>query len=323
MDASMFLQKETVASLRGRQSQMQLSRRLGFTYNQVNRWELGRARMDWPAFERLCRVASTDLEGALFHALTYKGKAKDYGAIVRLLCGGRPVSAAATSLGLSRHKLDRWVTNKVPPTLLDMLRIFDAAAAATTDFLVKLCGERATEALRQEMRLALRRKALAAAHPLSAAAELVFVLPEYEAVRRHRRGYLAGRLGISVDQEEKLIQAMVDCELLKFTKGKYELTLGPSSLSTKPPAFADHATIIKYWLTKAAAKIDAETHDRANQRASVMNYRVLAVSQKAYDEIMERFVQFYREIGLIVRDDDESPTQLAVMAQQVFSPLVD
>src|ERR1041385_2422027 len=61
------LAEEVLCQLRGELSQRQLSEKLGYTFNQIGKWESGAVRIKWDDFLRLAQVVNVPIEQGFRH----------------------------------------------------------------------------------------------------------------------------------------------------------------------------------------------------------------------------------------------------------------
>src|SRR5687767_4395102 len=111
--------RDLLRALRGRRSQRQLSRKLGFSSNVVYRWESGRAA---PAAHEFFRLAALVVrtpylrlleagfrydEGRRTHDLA---DAKGVAGWLEAMRGELPITSLAESTGCSRFVISRWLS---------------------------------------------------------------------------------------------------------------------------------------------------------------------------------------------------------------------
>ena len=132
--------RELIRAVRGRRSQEQLSRRLGYRSNPVSEWEGGRR---WPTaseFLRVCVVCGIEVAplAATFHppSAPALGVADDKGVAAWLtaLRGNATVVDVARRIGVSRSAVSRWMSGAARPRLPAFLALIDACTGRLADF---------------------------------------------------------------------------------------------------------------------------------------------------------------------------------------------
>ena len=124
--------RQFVRAVRGRRSQMSLSRRLGFRANVVAHWESGRSFPTAAIALQACRIRRTDVQGAFrrFDERTAElVEVLDDEALAAWLekkRGQTPVGELAQRAGLSRFVVSRILHAKTRVRLPDFFRLVEA-----------------------------------------------------------------------------------------------------------------------------------------------------------------------------------------------------
>lgn len=116
------LRKTILRTVRGERSQDFVNQRLGYTFNQMSRWEKGQRALAWQNFVLLCEACEFDLAKALHEGLGFPVDLRAPEALFARLIGDRTRIAAAEAMGVSRHVLGRWLARGTEPHLDDVLK---------------------------------------------------------------------------------------------------------------------------------------------------------------------------------------------------------
>src|SRR5688500_1534801 len=204
--------------LRGRRSQPLFSRRLGYRTNVAYAWESGRRSPTAAEMLRAAALVGVDVRAALapffYRHLPETIAALDptspelVAALLRDLRGPAPMRILAERTGLSRSSISRILAGRTEPRLPTFFRLVDAVSRRLLDLLAGLVDVAQIPAAREEWtRLdALRR--LAFENPLSVAVQRVLELEGYARRGPHRRGWIAARLAITVEVEDRALAAL-------------------------------------------------------------------------------------------------------------------
>lgn len=95
--------RELVRAVRGKLSQAQLNRKLGYETNQLYRWEAGKRSISWVNFEKLTRACKVDLRKVLKREFGYSGSADDSASLLRHFVGQSSVSGFAKTMRWRRR----------------------------------------------------------------------------------------------------------------------------------------------------------------------------------------------------------------------------
>ena len=221
---------QLIRALRGRRSQAQLSRRLGYASNVVFDWETGRRFPTAAVTLRVARACGVDVRAALERFLPAQGwrrvdAASPRGIVLLLenLRGGQQLNALAQATGQSRFAISRWLRGRTEPRLPDFLALVDASSLRLLDFLATLVDPQSIPLLRDEwQQLTLARK-LAYEVPWSHAVLRALELDAYRALRRHVPGLIAGWLGISVEEEARCLELLSQAGQIHRARGRYRV----------------------------------------------------------------------------------------------------
>ncbi len=294
------LAAELVRAVRGKRSQVAFSRRLRCKSNVLYNWEAGRR---WPTASRFlwaCERAGIDVRAAL--RTFYRADpawlteldpdtAQGISCLLRDLKGNTAQGEVASKSGLSRFAIARYLKGQAEPKLPDFLRLIEALSLRLLDFLSVLvdpAGLPSTKARWLELQAA--RKA-AFELPWSHAILLMLETRAYSELPQHREGWLAGRLGISVEEERSCLAVLHTTGQIELAQGRYRASAGKTVDTRLDPAAGQQ---LKLWW----AKLAVERLER--QAAGRYSYNLFGVSARDYDRIEELLLAYYRELRAIV-----------------------
>ena len=221
---------ELVRSVRGGQSQASLSRRLGYRSNIVSRWEAGaafptaarflsalrRVRPSEPTYERVFFARAPQSLREL-DATSSAGVA----AFLRELRGRTPIQNIARDSGFNRYSVSRWLSGDAEPRLPEFLRLIEVMSRRLLDFLACLTDPTRINSVAAPWKRLELARALAYEMPWSHA---VLRALELDATgRQHQKAWLAERLGLSLVDVTRALDALVRTGQVKKTHGRFVL----------------------------------------------------------------------------------------------------
>jgi transcriptional regulator with XRE-family HTH domain len=290
---------ELVRALRGRRSQTAFSKRLGYRSNVVSAWEAGRAfptAADFfavlersgrkfadvlPAFYRL----PTD---AVAHDLT---SARGVAAFLDDLRGRTAVVDLARSAGRSRFAVARWLKGEAQPRLPDFLRLVESASLRLLDFLACFVDPAQLPSLANAWRNLENARRAAFELPWSHAVLRVIELAEYQKLRRHRPGFIAERLQISREDEERCLELLLETGQLRREGARLRLG-APLTVDTR----GDRQRSLRvkaFWTSVALERLQGGAD-------GTFSYNLFSVSRSDLAKIQELFRSYFRELRRIV-----------------------
>ena len=208
------LARELIRALRGRRSQTALSRRLGLQSNPVYRWEAGRA---WPSAQQLfqvCRVTRVSYDAKL--AAFVRGAAVSdleteagVATLLKTLGNAMSMQELARRTGVSRFVVSRWLSGKTDIRLPDLLRFIEVTTLRLLDFINALVDPELLPSARSAWRKLIGLRKAAYDAPWSHAILRAVELEDYRRAKRLGEGWFAKRLGISVAEERRCIELLL------------------------------------------------------------------------------------------------------------------
>ncbi len=290
---------ELVRALRGRRSQTAFSKRLGYRSNVVSAWEAGRAFPTASDFFRLLersgRRLSEALAGfqrlpadALAHDLT---TARGVAAFLDDLRGRTAIVDLARSAERSRFAVARWLKGEAEPRLPDFLRMVESASLRLLDFLACFVDPVTLPSLSSAWRNLENARRAAFEMPWSHAVLRVVELAEYQKLRRHRPGFIAERLRISRDEEQRCLDLLLETGQLRREGPR--LRLG-ATLTVDTRGDRQRSQRLKaFWTNVALERLQGGTD-------GTFSYNLFSVSREDLTKIQELFRSYFRELRRIV-----------------------
>lgn len=289
--------QQFMRAVRGSLSQQAFARRLGYRANPITDWEHGRR---YPTAAEALRAAARvkiDVAAAFqrFQPELTLHKGRDGFALadwLRALCVKSSVRELAERGGVSRFALGRWLSGQRMPRLPDFFRVVDAATARLPDLLAALVPIEHVPALRERHAAERAARTLAFEEPWSEAVLRVLETPAYRALSRHEDGFIARRLGITLEQEQRVLEGLLAAQLIALDAGLYleQRSLNVDTRGGKQALYA----LKRHWADTAAARAEHPL------RGDLFAYSVISLSAADLDKVRHLLHETYREIRSVV-----------------------
>ncbi len=294
------LASEILRALRGHRSQPAFSRRLGYKSNVAYRWESGKA---FPSAAKGLQVAEkfgVDLRAGLerffrgtpeWLAKVEPTSAHGVTELIRYLVGITPIGEVARRAERSRFAVSRWLKGEAEPRLPELLLLVDVASQRLLDFVEILVDPSAlpTAAASWSELQAAREAAYAA--PWAHAVLRVLELTEYKSLRQHQSGWIAARLGISVEEEGKCLELLASSKQIRRVGRRWVIDETRTVDTRTDP---ERSREVKRWWTKVALERTEQGHEHRS------SYAVFNVSEKDLTEVATLYREFYDRLRAIV-----------------------
>lgn len=294
------LSSELMRALRGRRSQVAFSRRLGYRSNVAYLWESGRAFPTAARFFAAC--ARVGVEPAAALERFYRGRpawlddadltqAAGPAALLSDLRGGTPVAELARAAARSRFAVGRWLKGEAEPRLPDFLRMVEATSLRLLDFVACLVDPAALPSVADEWTQleAARRAAYEA--PWSHAVLRALELSDYRSLPRHEPGWIAARIGIDAEAEQRLLSLLAGTGQIREQDGRWQPTEARTVDTRQDP---EAARVLKaHWGRVATERLAAGAE-------GLFSYNLMGVSDADFARIEELQRSYFREVRAIV-----------------------
>lgn len=308
---------DLLRAIRGRRSQLAFSRRLGYRTNVVYAWEAGRS---WPTAARALQAAERtgiDVRAAItqFYRSTPKWlervvptSAEGISALLDDLRGRTSIVELARAAKCSRFAVSRWLKAEAEPRLPDFLMMIETSSLRLLDFLAALTNPAELPSVAKAWsELEASRKA-AYEVPWTQAVLRAFELTDYRRLPRHVPGWIASRLGISAEEEQRCIKLLARTGQIRQRAGRWELR-EVQAVDTRRDARAELAA--KAWWTELALERQLHSQD------SVFSYNVFAVSERDLGQVKDLYRAYFRQVRSIIAQSQPSERVALISVQLV------
>lgn len=304
--------------LRGKRSQLALSRRLGYQSNPVREWEAGRRFPTAAETLRLAKTVGVNVHGAFtrFHAgcapILFDSEQLDDDAVARWLSalrGSTTVAELARRSGESRYALSRLFAGQTRPRLPAFLHLVDVITGRVSALVAELVDIRRLPELSAVYERHCAAKELAFLEPWSEAIVRLIETEAYRALPRHIPGWIACRLGIDEATESRCIDKMVHAGVIAKGDGKF-CPSAPLSVDTSdnPKGVLQ---IKRHWAQVATARLSEPTE------GDLFAYNAISLSHQDLARVRTLLQHTYREIRAIVAASPNEETAALVQLQLV------
>ncbi len=289
--------QQFLRALRGTRSQRAFARRLGYRGNPLTDWEHGRRYPSAKEALRAAARAGIDVRAALASfapnaPLVLGPRGPELGPWLAAQAEGITIGALAERSGLSRSAIGRWLSDQRQPRLPDFFTLVDAITVRLPELVAALVPIGAVPALAPRHARAESARRLAFEEPWTEAILRVLESPQYRALAAHVEGYVAARLGIPLELEQRALARLEAADLIRWDGRRYG-ELRPLTVDTHGSPDAQRA-LRHHW-----SRVAGERALCPGLR-DLFGYNVFAVSSADYDAIAERLRAVFAEIRSIV-----------------------
>jgi len=310
--------REFLVALRGKRSQVQWSRRLGYRSNVAYAWESGRRSPTAAELFRACGRAGkppTEMLRAFFGRepawldevdLT---EAEGVAVFLQALRGSSAIGELAAAVGASRYAVSRWLTGKTQPRAPDFFRMIQATSVRLLDFLSTAIDPAALPSIAVRWGQLEARRRGAGQHPWTQAIMRAFEVDAYVQLPQHRYGWLTEFLSLPDGVEETAVGFLVDTGQVAWTGTHYR----SNTVNVDTRAIPEVSRALKgHWSRVASERVVAGAPGQ-------FSYNVFAVSAADFERIRELHLGYFRAMRAIVAESE--PCEVVAVANVQLFPL--
>ncbi|HKP62265.1 MAG TPA: DUF4423 domain-containing protein [Polyangiales bacterium] len=311
------LSRELLRALRGRRSQAQLSRRLGYASNVVFDWESGRRAPTAASALLLARRTGVDvahvLQTFLRSPARARGKLETPRGVRDLMLemrGNLQIAELARAIGCSRFAVSRWLQGSTQPKLPDFLAFVEHSTLRLLDFLAAFVDVEALPSVRAQWRELSLARQLAYDVPWSHAVLRALELEEYRSLQRHVPGWIAGRLGIAEAEERRCLELLERSGQIQRERGRLSVAETRTVDTRSDPARSRE--LRAFWARVGTDRFAAGAEGE-------FAFNLFGVSSADLERIRQLQRAFFSELRSIVARSE--PTEQVVLLNLQLLPL--
>jgi transcriptional regulator with XRE-family HTH domain len=311
------LAAELIRALRGRRSQGATNRRLGRSSNVSHTWERGTRAPRASDFFKLARLAGVDVDGTLSNfAPDVQGaprgeKRRALSVWLVALAGDRSQRDLAAKVGRDRNTIARWLDGATEPRLPDLLRFVGATTQRLLDFVAAFADPRTLPSLREAHADLERQRHLAYELPWAHAVLRLLELHAYAELPEHVPGFIAARVGITLELEVECLTALARAGQIYKRRGKWRVRRVLTVDTREDPEA--NLRLKRHWSEVALGRIGGD----ALAAGSLFSYNLFAISDEGLVAIREAHLQYFERLRAIV-SECRRPTRLALANVQLL-----
>ncbi len=294
--------QQLIRQLRGKRSQLALSKRLGYKGNPVRGWEAGRRYPTALGTLLLAKKVGVDVEAGFrrFHTaseLHLVGElAEDNQSLADWLMslkGSVTVAELARRSGRSRYAIGRWLFGETKPRLPEFLELVDAITGRGSALVAELVDLKAIPALLAIHNKHQAARDLAFEEPWTEAIMRVLETQEYAQLPSYQPGWLSARLQISEETETRCVKRMVEAGIVAIRRGKLVRGANLAIDTGRDPQKV--LALKRHWASVGVQRLEEEPRD-----LDLFAYNAISLSREDLAKIRILLQHSYREIRSIV-----------------------
>lgn len=307
--------RELLRAIRGKRSQVQFSRWLGYRSNVAADWEGGhRSPTASTLFHAMQRVGIDVNAGFMaFHPGSADAFPQGLPRWLREVRGRASQGQIAERAGASRHQVRRWMSGEAEPRVPQLLGLIHALTGRAPDWVASFVNIAEVPTLHAPYRSARTAARLAYDHPWTSAIRMLIDSDAYRA--EPTDAFLGQALGIAADELSESVEALISAGLAERLGAR----LRPLSTFTSDAKVSgkDRVRLKAHWAQVAADRL--RDGPRADDLVS-LNLAVLSRDDLVRVRDLQR--EYFRALRSLVASSTPEEEAVLVM-MQVMSLMPD
>jgi transcriptional regulator with XRE-family HTH domain len=290
--------RELVRALRGRHSQTATRRRLKRNSNVLHAWETGTRYPRSSDFLQLLQLSGRPPLALLSRFAPCRGASPRALSTSWLngLVRDRSQAELSRVLGVNRNTIARWLTGKTEPRLPQLLAFIEATTQRLLDFLGEAAGPLPLPSIASAYADLQLQRSLAYSRPWSHAVLRALELEPYRALPRHQPGFIAARLGITLEEEEQCLAALLRAKQIRRRAGRFQVGRVLAVDTRDDPA--GNLALKRHWFATASRQLQCQgvTAD------ALASYNLFAISDTDLERVRQAHLDYYERVRAIVAE---------------------
>jgi DNA-binding transcriptional regulator YiaG len=288
--------RELVRALRGKRSQAAMRRRLRRSSNVLHAWETGSR---YPRASDFVQLLQTSGRSPL---VVLNGFAPCRGAAPRALVTSwlngllrdRSQTELSRQLSVNRNTVARWLAGETEPRLPQLLELVELTTQRLLDLLSELAEPGVLRSVAAAQADLQRQRGLAYSQPWAHAVLRALELDEYRALPQHEVGFVARRVGITLDEEEACLSALLRAKQIRRHRGRFRVARVLAVDTREDPA--GNLALKRHWFGVASRRL--EQHGIPEQ--GLASYNLFAIAESDYERVRQAHLDYYERVRAIV-----------------------
>lgn len=311
---------ELLVALRGNHSPIELSKAMGYNYNQVRRWEMREKQFRWDEFCLYCNAVEIPLNKVLSDVFCFQ--AQDPMTFLSFLHANRFPLLTIDELSEKLHRhpsaIRRYLEGEIFPDLEFVLAYIDLDYNRLAHFVLRLLPPGSSSALTARFEPDIQMPLKEAEFPLASAIEGWLATQFYGDLATHDDEFIAKRVGSTADEVKRILETMLKAGTVKCdSNGKYSLTY--NSLLLPNGEKGSQFRFYKYWSERAASRLRDDHVINHGPVKGAGLCRVAAVSKDTSKKLNEILMRTDAEIRMLLEKAEDPCEDVRVITFNIFS----
>lgn len=306
---------EILKQLRGEMTQRQLSQKLGFSFNQVGKWESGATHIRWDEFFRLCEAVNIPKTAAMHNNL-WNDDEQDFSPPTYLKALTKKITA-------NDQKISK-ILSLANPTLTEVLQLLGSNSPFLLSWLSQFVECKEISSLKVHYEQFQQNIDAVLSDPVVVYVNAALQVDEYKNLTVHDESILAEHATCTVERLRSVLKLLMNHHLISFDGKKY--LPNPFDFSFSGLAHPKLRGLTKYTTVLAAERYPSTP--LVIDPMKVLNpgrgsVRIKAFSKEAAQKVSDLISKFHNDVDEIVRQDTQPKGNVQVVLIHSFPSTIN
>jgi hypothetical protein len=303
---------ELLKILFNNRSTLEISRLMGYSFDQARRWLNGHKELRWDEFCDLCEVLHFPLRDSLIEIFNVFLSDSDdnyfFIGQLRRKMPGESMRTLHKKLRVHPSILKRYFKGEVFPNLEFVFEMINLNSNILGSFLVRLVGPQRITPIHELFEKSQGQIQVAMFYPMAPAIEGLLCTEEYKNLQQHDENWFCNKLGITLNEFQQTWNSMVRNQRVELLAGKYQITY--QTINTTGSMTDQINRMADFWTERARLRFMTKDHKpiRNSQIPGVFAYRILPMSKDAAMKAIHIISDAFSNV-LALAESDPGPYQ--------------
>ncbi len=304
------IKSELLKQLLQSRSSSEVSRLMGYSFDQIRRWQSGSKELRWDEFCDLCEVLKVPLMASLKSIFLFETNDADELYFFMAHLRKRHLRWSLRELhektGVHPSVLKRYLSGQVFPSLETVFSFVDLHKNHLSGFLFSLIGNQSLTSFDETLQANQNQVTTEASWPLAAAIEGLLSIEEYLSQPSHDEQWFLDKLAVSRGLFQRTWKHMLEAGLIEEKNGKYQITY--TTINTQGATPLQICKTGEFWSERSRLRFLSPEHKPLNKPSlpSAMAYRVVPLSKESTKKANDILLKAFHDI-LAVAEDGAGP----------------
>ncbi len=295
------LASEWIRALRGRRSQRAASQRLGFGSNIFYRWEHGQCAPPSSTAFAVAEGLGVRINDAVLAFLGVSRRTSQnwqplttregVSQLLARLRGNSSYLQLAERTSFNRFAVSRWCRGLSEPSLPELFEFIEATTHRVLDFVAAFVDPSKLPSVADQWQTHLALRNAAYDMPWSHAVLRVLELRQYAELPGHQVGWIADRIGLSLQEEESCLDVLRRSRQIEWKHRRWVVSERGTIDTGQDPARARQ--LRRFWQGEALRRFD----DGAK---GAFGYNLFTISTADYERLKELYLNYFESMRDLV-----------------------